>query len=124
MAETISSSAVKTGGNGVIEKMLADLPGGAELDTSAVTTEYDANDGYVPEGTPIYKSGTDYLPLLAADLVANGPAVVGFLFQEVHKDQAYASICIRGVVNEDKLPFAVDAALKAAVPGISFVKYT
>lgn len=117
MAESISSSSVKTGGKNVIEKMLADLTGGRELDMTGVTTEYDANDGYIPEGTPIWLDAGAYKPLLAANLVANGPSVVGFLFQEVHKDAPYASICVKGVVNEDKLPFAIDAALKAAVKG-------
>ena len=116
MAESVSSSSVKTGGNNVIEKMLADLTGGRELDMTGVTTEYDANDGYIPEGTPIILD-TTYKPLLAANLVADGPKIVGYLFAEVHKDAPYASICVKGIVNEDKLPFALDAAAKAATAG-------
>ena len=122
MAETIGGDTIKTGGSEVVEKMLADLPGGKSLDLSDVTDEYDA-DGMIPEGTPIFVDAGAYKPLLEADLVANGPAVVGILFREVPVANPDASICIRGVVNEDKMPFAVDAALKAALPGISFITY-
>lgn len=117
MAESVSSSSVKTGGSNVVEKMLSDLTGGRELDMTGVTTEYDANDGYIPEGTPVILDAGAYKPLLAANLVADGPKIIGFLFAEVHKDAPYASICVQGVVNEDKLPFALDAAAKAAVAG-------
>lgn len=122
MAESISGNTVKTGGKNVVEKMLADITGGVELDLTDVTDEYDS-DGYIPEGTPIYLDSGAYKPLLEDDLVADGPAVVGILFKEVPVTQPYASVCIRGVVNEDKLPFAVDAALKAALPGISFLAF-
>jgi hypothetical protein len=121
MGETIKTDTILTGSNNAVHSMLADIPGGVELDMTGITTEYDSNAGYIPDGTPIWNDNGAYKPLQEADLVANGPSVVGFLFQAVHKDRAYASVAIRGVVVEDKLPFAIDAALKAAVPGISFV---
>jgi hypothetical protein len=120
MAEIIGSDSVVTGGKNVVEKMLADIPGGLELDLTDVTTEYDS-DGYIPEGTPIILDAGDYKPLLAADLVADGAKVIGILYQEVPKAKPYASICIRGVVNEAKLPFAINATVKGALPGISFI---
>ena len=121
MAEVVSSSSLKTGGNNVVEKMHADLTGGRELDMTGVTTEYDANDGYIPEGTPVILDAGAYKPLLSANLVADGGKVIGILYQEVHKDKPFASICIQGVVNEDKLPFAINATVKGAVPGIVFI---
>lgn len=126
MAEIISSDSVKTGGKHVVEKMTADLPGGAELDLSqASATEYDSNEGYVPEGTPIYKEGSAYRPLLSGDVgtALTEDKCVGVLFQDVHKDKPYASIVLRGVVNEDKLPFAINANIKAALKDITFVSY-
>lgn len=99
----------------VVEKMLADIPGGKELDTTGIT------DDYIAEGTPIWLDGAAYKPLTAAQLATEGGNVIGFLFREVKTTHAYASICIRGVVNEAKLPFAINAAVKAAVPGISFI---
>lgn len=117
MAEMISSTSIPSGTSNVIEKVLSDLSGGRELDLTGVTTEYDANDGYIHEGTPIILDGGAYKPLLAANLVADGPKIIGFLVYEVHKDKPYAAICTQGVVNEDKLPFALDAAAKAAVKG-------
>lgn len=121
MAEVVKQDTILTGSNVAVEKMIADIPGGVELDLTGFTTEFDSNAGFIPDGTPIWDDSGVYKPLTAAGLVANGPAVVGFLFQPVHKDKPFASVCIRGVVREAKLPFAIDAALKAAVPGISFV---
>jgi hypothetical protein len=120
MAEIIGSDSVVTGGKNVVEKMLADVPGGAELDLTGVTTEYDS-DGYIPEGTPIIVVSGKYRPLLEANLEADDDKVVGILYQEVPKAKPYASICIRGVVNEAKLPFAINATVKGALPGISFI---
>lgn len=120
MAETVKSNTVETGSNACVEKMIADIPGGKELDMSGVTTEYDANDGYIPDGTPIILDGT-YKPLLQANLVADASKVIGFLYKSVHKDTPFASIAIRGVVREAKLPFAINATVKTAVPGFSFI---
>lgn len=121
MAETTSSNTVVTGSGVVVEKLLADLPGGKELDVSGVGTEYDANNGFIPDGTPIILDGADYKPLLAADLVADGAKVIGFLFQSIPVAKPFASIAIRGVVREAKLPFAINATVKGVVPGFSFV---
>ena len=122
MAESVSSGNVKTGGKNVVEVMHADLTGGRELDMTGVTTEYDANDGYIPEGTPIILD-TTYKPLLAANKASgvDGPKTIGILFAEVHKDEPYASICIQGVVNTAKLPFVLDATSISAMNGIEFI---
>jgi hypothetical protein len=119
MAELISSGSYITGGKNVIEKMEQDLTGGRELDMTGVTDEFDATQGYIPEGTPIILDAGAYKPLLEADkgAGADGPKVIGFLYQEVHKDQPFASICVRGSVNESKLPFALDASSKTALAG-------
>jgi len=121
MAETVSENTVVTGSNVVVEKMLADIPGGKELDMTGVTTEYDSNDGYIPDGTPVILDSGDYKPLLQANLAADGAKVIGFLYKSVHKDKPFASVAIRGVVRESKLPFAINATVKGAVPGISFI---
>lgn len=123
MAEINSSQSVRTGGKNVFEVIHADLTGGRELDMTGVTTEYDANDGYIPEGTPIILDGADYKPLLEANKGsgADGPKVIGFLVAEVHKDKPFAAVGIQGVINEAKLPFVLDATSKTAVPAISFI---
>jgi len=117
MAEMIGSDSIKIGRKNVWEKVHADLTGGRELDMTGVTTEYDANEGYIPEGTPVILDGGAYKPLLAANLVADGPKIIGFLVEETHKDAPYAAVGVQGVINEDKLPFALDAAAKGAVAG-------
>lgn len=123
MAEMITSDNVKTGGSNVVEKLIADLTGGRELDMTGVTTEFDANQGYIPEGTPIILDAGAYKPLLSANLVADGPKAVGILYQEVPVSAPYASIAIKAVVNEAKLPFALDAAAKSALnsQGVTFI---
>lgn len=121
MAEMIGSGSTITGSGIVVTKVLADLSGGKELDMTGVTTEYDANQGYIPAGTPIIKDGAAYKPLLEANLVADGPKAIGVLFQDIKASEPYASITIRGVVTEAKLPFVLDAACKAALNGISFI---
>ena len=117
MAEMISTDTIKTGGINVWEVIHADLTGGRELDMTGVTTEYDANGGYIPEGTPVILDAGAYKPLLAANLVADGPKIVGFLVYEVKATEPYAAIGVQGTINESKLPFALDAAAKAAVAG-------
>ncbi len=123
MAELNSSSTVKTGIKHVVEKVLADFPTGIELDMTGLTAAYSANDDYIPEGTPIILD-TTYKPLQAANLVADGPKIVGYLFREIPVSLPHAAVVIAGVVNEDKLPFALDTAAKAATPGIQFVSYS
>lgn len=120
MAELISEDSIETGGKEVVEKMLADLPGGVELDVTDVAAE----DTHIAEGTPIILDGGAYKPLIEANLAADAAKVVGILFREIPKAQPYASVCIRGVVNEAKLPFSITpqaAAVKGAVPGISWI---
>lgn len=118
MAEMISTDSIKTGGKNVWEKIHADLTGGRELDMTGVTTEYDANGGYIPEGTPIILD-TTYKPLLEAEkgAAADGPKVIGFLVAEVPVSAPYAAIGVQGVINEAKLPFVLDATSKTAVKG-------
>lgn len=120
--ETIKTNTVLTGSNVAVHKMEQDIPGGVELDVSAVLTAYTDNAGFIPDGTPIVLDGGNYSPLTAATLVADGPKVVGFLYQAVSVDSPHASVAIRGTVNEARLPFEIDAALKAAVKGaITFI---
>ena len=123
MAELNSSNNVKTGIKHVVERVVNDLPGGVELDMTGITTAYSANDDYIPEGTPIIKDSGAYKPLQAAALVADGPKIVGYLFREIPVSLPHASVVISGVVNEDKLPFTLDAAAKAATPAIQFIAY-
>tara|TARA_R110000744_G_scaffold195512_1_gene314542 strand:+ start:6861 stop:7226 length:366 start_codon:yes stop_codon:yes gene_type:complete len=120
--ETIKSNTFQTGDNVAVHKMEQDLVGGVELDMTGLETAYAANADFIPDGTPIIDTAGVYSPLTAATLVADGPKVVGFLFQSIPVSAPHASVAIRGTVNEARLPFAIDAAVKTAVKGaISFI---
>lgn len=118
--ETVKSNVVVTGSGTTWEKLFADIPGGRELVINDVT-EWDDNDGYIPDGTPIILDSGDYKPLIEADLATNGAKVIGFLYQSIKADMPAASIGIRGVIREAKLPFAINATVKGVVPGVSFI---
>lgn len=117
MAELVSKDTIITGGKHVVEHMEQDLTGGRELDMTGA--DYSANQGWIPEGTPIILDGGSYKPLLEANKggAADGPKVIGFLFRSVKETQPFASICVRGSVNEAKLPFVLDASSKSALAG-------
>lgn len=120
--ETIKTNTFLTGDNIAVHKMEQDIPGGVELVVTGLESAYDANAGFIPSGTPIILDGSDYKPLTAATLIANADKTVGFLYQDIPVAAPHASVCIRGTVNEARLPFAINADVKSAVVGaISFI---
>lgn len=127
MAEKIKGDSIVVGSNNVVHKLIADYPGGVELDVSGVGTEYNTNNGVIPAGTPIYKDAGAFKPMLASQ--AGGQVVgeetvytqpIGVLYIPVTVAEPYASIAIKAVVNESKMPFALVDGEKASMPGITF----
>lgn len=107
----------------VIQKDLADIPGGVTLDCSGNTVQ---NLGVIKAGHVIVKtSGGVYKPL-AIDGTGYGSigetdTAVGILKKSVTVNQPLAAVLTIGQVNAAACPYTVSSAIKSALPHIYFV---
>lgn len=106
----------------VIRQLIQDIPGGRTLDASAISAEV-INAGHIiieetATGTlkPMPVSGDSYAALPASHTYK------GVLVASILKAKPFASILVRGSVNEVASPYAVPAAAKTALTLITFTK--
>lgn len=105
---------IQSKSNGVIENAIAYIPGGVTLDTTGIT-------GIIEAGTPIINDAGDYKPLEEADLATDGAKTVGYLFQAINAEDEDATVVVNGVIREAKMPYVINADVKAATPSVVFV---
>ncbi|MGM9810966.1 MAG: hypothetical protein ACI30J_08905 [Paludibacteraceae bacterium] len=112
----------------IIQKHIADIPGGRALDVTGITEEV------LYAGHPIITDGNGkYKPLAvtttegvkAYDSKPEGWNYAGVLYRSILTKKPSASILIAGVVNDAavEIPYGEHkAAIKSAIPSIIFVK--
>lgn len=108
----------------VIQKFIAGIKGGRNLDVTDVTEPY-LNAGHViiTDGNGVYKpmptSGSSYSSL------PGGYSYAGILYRSILTKKPFAAIMTIGQVNSEAIPFpmtAIESDFKAACPHIEFIK--
>ena len=112
----------------IIQKHIADIPGGRALDVTGVTEEVlYAGHPIITDGNGNYKplAVTDTLGVKAYGSKPEGWSYAGLLYRSILTKKPSASILIAGVVNDAavEIPYGDHkAAIKSALPNIMFVK--
>lgn len=119
----------------VIQKLIADIPGGRTIDFTGWNGKDGAN--VIPAGTVIIKGTVNSAVVFrphpvastteggvttwAYDTITSGFTVAGILYHAVTSTNNGGSIAIDAVVNETKLPYALTSGIKAALPNIKLI---
>lgn len=106
----------------VIQKFIAGLKGGRNLDTTGFTGTINAGHVIITKGgayKPMPVSGSAYASL------PEGWSYAGMLYRSILASKPFASVMTQGQVNSACLPYdmtSIMAAFKTACPHIEFIK--
>ena len=106
----------------IIVNLIEDIPGGRTLDVTDVTADtLSAGHVIIANDTtgdlkPMPVSGNAY------DAKPAGHTYKGVLVASILKSKPFASVLVRGTVNEVASPYPVTAAIKTALPLIRFTQ--
>ena len=118
---SVKTQVIDGNDNVVIVNHFDGIRGGRTLNVEGYTKDV------IKAGHVIIKlSSGDYAPMPLAssgpayDSLPGGAAYAGFLAASIPTAQPFAAIMVRGTINPKALPFAIDEAVKEALPLVDY----